>query len=324
MTSSAQKRVLSDYKILLNNSKILHESGIHYQFDENNLFKMKALIIGAKDTPYENGFYLFNITFPEDYPNLPPIFNYETNFRNIRFNPNLYTSGKVCISLLNTWSGAGVGEGWTPSNNIMSVLNSIQAMVMNEFPLMNEPGYEVISPDHENYNQVLRHENFHTAVLRMINATPYGFDCFLEVMKKHVVDHYEWYLNRIEELHKKYINKDVFKCSYQSNMAPNQYKEIYKNFILLGQSLSAELKIELKFPDEEHQAKILAETKKVVVEPEKAAEKAPKKPSKVDNDDDSDDSDDSSEEKPKPKKVLAKMPVKKAPTKKVPSKKTKT
>jgi hypothetical protein len=107
-------------------------------------------------------------------------------------------------------------------------------------------------------------------------------------------------------------------------MAPNQYKEIYKNFILLGQSLSAELKIELKFPDEEHQAKILAETKKVVVEPEKAAEKAPKKPSKVDNDDDSDDSDDSSEEKPKPKKVLAKMPVKKAPTKKVPSKKTKT
>ena len=29
----------------------------------------------------------------------------------VRFNPNLYNCGKVCLSLLGTWSG-GRGEGW--------------------------------------------------------------------------------------------------------------------------------------------------------------------------------------------------------------------
>lgn len=29
----------------------------------------------------------------------------------VRFNPNLYNCGKVCLSLLGTWAG-GKGEGW--------------------------------------------------------------------------------------------------------------------------------------------------------------------------------------------------------------------
>ena len=32
----------------------------------------------------------------------------------VRFNPNLYNCGKVCLSLLGTWSGAK-GETWDPS-----------------------------------------------------------------------------------------------------------------------------------------------------------------------------------------------------------------
>ena len=31
----------------------------------------------------------------------------------VRFNPNLYHCGKVCLSLLGTWS-AGQGESWSP------------------------------------------------------------------------------------------------------------------------------------------------------------------------------------------------------------------
>jgi hypothetical protein len=31
----------------------------------------------------------------------------------VRFNPNLYNCGKVCLSLLGTWSG-GQGESWDP------------------------------------------------------------------------------------------------------------------------------------------------------------------------------------------------------------------
>lgn len=34
----------------------------------------------------------------------------------VRFNPNLYNCGKVCLSLLGTWSGAK-GETWDPSSS---------------------------------------------------------------------------------------------------------------------------------------------------------------------------------------------------------------
>lgn len=33
--------------------------------------------------------------------------------RHLQFNPNLYNCGKVCLSLLGTWSG-GQGESWDP------------------------------------------------------------------------------------------------------------------------------------------------------------------------------------------------------------------
>jgi hypothetical protein len=36
----------------------------------------------------------------------------------VRFNPNLYNCGKVCLSLLGTWSGAK-GETWDPSASSM-------------------------------------------------------------------------------------------------------------------------------------------------------------------------------------------------------------
>jgi len=59
-----------------------------------------------------------------------------------RLNPNLYETGKVCLSLLGTWSGEA-GENWNPqSSNILQVLISIQGLVLVEEPFYNEPGFE--------------------------------------------------------------------------------------------------------------------------------------------------------------------------------------
>lgn len=61
----------------------------------------------------------------------------------LRLNPNLYECGKVCLSLLGTWSGKGC-EKWDPNKSTMlQVLVSIQALVLNEKPYFNEPGYEM-------------------------------------------------------------------------------------------------------------------------------------------------------------------------------------
>lgn len=60
----------------------------------------------------------------------------------LRVNPNLYESGKVCLSLLNTWTGSG-SEVWNPgSSTILQVLLSLQALVLNEKPYYNEAGYD--------------------------------------------------------------------------------------------------------------------------------------------------------------------------------------
>merc|ERR1711874_486932 len=56
-------------------------------------------------------------------------------------NPNLYEDGKVCVSLLGTWSGKGT-ETWTPNSNLLQLLVSIQGLILVNEPYFNEAGYE--------------------------------------------------------------------------------------------------------------------------------------------------------------------------------------
>ncbi|KAL0353758.1 UNVERIFIED_CONTAM: putative ubiquitin-conjugating enzyme E2 25 [Sesamum angustifolium] len=59
----------------------------------------------------------------------------------LRINPNLYSCGKVCLSLLNTWTG-GHKEKWIPGvSTMLQVLVSIQGLILNAKPYFNEPGY---------------------------------------------------------------------------------------------------------------------------------------------------------------------------------------
>ena len=75
---------------------------------------MKALVMGATGTPYAHGCYEYDIFFEDSYPNAPPKCNLETTGAGqIRFNPNLYNCGKVCLSLLGTWRGNAT-ENWDP------------------------------------------------------------------------------------------------------------------------------------------------------------------------------------------------------------------
>jgi baculoviral IAP repeat-containing protein 6 len=69
-------------------------------------FSSQVLITGPAETPYANGCFEFDVYFPPDYPNSPMHINLETTgHHTIRFNPNLYNDGKVCLSVLNTWHG---------------------------------------------------------------------------------------------------------------------------------------------------------------------------------------------------------------------------
>jgi ubiquitin-protein ligase len=85
-------------------------------------FPVQALITGPEDTPYHCGAFVFDIFFPDNYPNVPPqVLLRTTGGGTVRFNPNLYDSGKVCLSLLGTWSGTHACEKWTNKSTLLQV-----------------------------------------------------------------------------------------------------------------------------------------------------------------------------------------------------------
>ncbi|KAK5093636.1 hypothetical protein LTR16_007508, partial [Cryomyces antarcticus] len=87
---------------------------------------VKALIVGPPDTPYEFGFFEFDVRFPKEYPTKAPNVNATTtNGGRCRFNPNIYAQGKVCLSILGTWRGEP-GEEWSTAQDLESILISIQ------------------------------------------------------------------------------------------------------------------------------------------------------------------------------------------------------
>ncbi|MCL7022338.1 hypothetical protein MKW94_029828 [Papaver nudicaule] len=135
-SSEWAKAIQQDWRLL---GKDLPDT-IFVRAYEGRMDLLRAVIVGAAGTPYHDGLFFFDVYFPSHYPNTPPLVNYHAH--GLRLNPNLYDCGKVCLSLLNTWQGQ-TNECWIPKESTMlQVLLSIQALVLNEKPYFNEPGYE--------------------------------------------------------------------------------------------------------------------------------------------------------------------------------------
>lgn len=141
-TTKVQKKIMQQWKLLAND---LPES-IFVRVYETRVDLLRAAIVGARGTPYHDGLFFFDIAFPSDYPARPPLVCYRSF--GYRINPNLYTNGRVCLSLLNTWLGKK-SEKWDPQNStILQILLSIQALVLNERPYFNEPGNSLPGQTH--------------------------------------------------------------------------------------------------------------------------------------------------------------------------------
>uniref|UniRef100_A0A182LUL4 UBC core domain-containing protein n=1 Tax=Anopheles culicifacies TaxID=139723 RepID=A0A182LUL4_9DIPT len=138
-TSNAQ----SFYKAVQREHWLLRTAlppGVWVKTFEDRLDLLSVMIEGPKKTPYEDGLFLFDIQLGLDYPRAPPLCHY-ISYCSDRLNPNLYEDGKVCVSLLGTWSGKGT-EVWGPSSTLLQVIVSIQGLILVAEPYFNEAGYE--------------------------------------------------------------------------------------------------------------------------------------------------------------------------------------
>lgn len=107
------KAVQKEHKLLRNSLP----EGVWVRSFEDRLDLLSVLIEGPKRTPYEDGLFAFDIQLGHDYPISPPLCHY-ISYCSDRLNPNLYEDGKVCVSLLGTWSGRG-SEVWCPNSSTL-------------------------------------------------------------------------------------------------------------------------------------------------------------------------------------------------------------
>jgi ubiquitin-protein ligase len=124
----------------------LRAQGIYYWFDDSDIRKGAALVRGHAGTPYEGLLGLYDFVFPDEYPFSPPQVLWKTHDGITRFHPQLYKGGKVCLSILGTWTG----PGWASTMNLTSVVQILQSLFV-ENPLACEPGYEKGTLDQPKY-----------------------------------------------------------------------------------------------------------------------------------------------------------------------------
>ncbi|EJF62236.1 ubiquitin conjugating enzyme family protein [Dichomitus squalens] len=175
--------IAKELAVLTTNLPVAWNSSVFLRVDETRVDIIKALITGPEGTPYYNGCFLFDVFLGPNYNQSPPSVKYmTTNGGKYRFNPNLYADGKVCLSLLGTWSGPGWIAG---KSTLLQVLISIQSMILCEEPYLNEPGWANSggTPKSLAYSANIRRMVVKTAARPSASIRPYhGTDLLIQML----------------------------------------------------------------------------------------------------------------------------------------------
>ncbi|KAK7067357.1 Baculoviral IAP repeat-containing protein 6 [Halocaridina rubra] len=196
------KRLAQEAVTLSTSLPLSYSSSVFVRTDVDRLDIMKVLITGPEDTPYANGCFEFDVYFPVDYPTSPLHINLQTTGEGrVRFNPNLYQDGKVCLSILNTWHGRPE-EKWNPqTSSLLQVLVSIQSLIFVSEPYFNEPGYErsrgtpAAMQNSREYDANIRAATVRWAMLNQLRSPS---PCFKEVIERHFWLKHKEILEQIE------------------------------------------------------------------------------------------------------------------------------
>jgi len=126
MTTASSKLLQNQFKKIQSDPV----EGIFVELNNDNLFEWRVFIEGPKDTFYENGIFQLLMKFPNDYPMSPPVVQFTSEF----WHPNVYTDGKVCISILHPpghdeMSGELPEERWLPTQTVTTILLSIISLL---------------------------------------------------------------------------------------------------------------------------------------------------------------------------------------------------
>lgn len=228
MSKQVIKRIATRDMKEINNMN-LNELGVYIHFNEENIMEAYAMIIGPKNTPFENGILYFKINFPSNYPYSPPKIQYYSTSK-YRIHPNLYVGrshnqflGKVCLSVINTWSG----PKWTSIMHIGSVLLSIQSL-LEENPLHNEPGFEnEKGTRNDTYNEIVRYDTFKHLIYNNSIKIPENFKSFESIIQMHLSKEKHNILDKLISLKLLHPNKERISINIYNLSILRDYEYLY-------------------------------------------------------------------------------------------------
>jgi ubiquitin-conjugating enzyme E2 Z len=213
------KRLLKEIENFHSKNKVFHfgdtdiieieKDAIYLYVNPSNVLDLYCLVIGPEDTPYQNGYYLFYINITPDYPYSPPHVKYLTTDGTIRFNPNLYANGKVCLSILGTWTG----PPWSAVIKLDNLMQYLR-MILCSDPLRNEPGFSSPSQhivEAQFYAEYVSWYNMNYAILNVVQLK--NVHCIYK--KFHPVI--------CEDFRNKYVQHYEFICRQTSKYLPSNY-----------------------------------------------------------------------------------------------------
>jgi len=240
-----QKRILNDVSELNKNADEFIQSGIYWHIDEENIQKIWVVITGQEGTPYEDAPFFFEFTYTDNFPLMPPTGKFCTTDGRTRFNPNLYVDGKICLSILGTWSG----PSWTPVMTTKTILMSIIALVMTNEPVKNEPGWEKASKeDIDSYNLVVEYRSLQVGIIDQINNCPELFKPLLPQIIARFRRDFKKIMERVSRNLTLHDGKEIrprYGCHWKLN-----YTDLKNQMIELGMKYcpSTDLPVEITVP----------------------------------------------------------------------------
>ena len=120
------KRIKEEYRNL--NRSFVSSIGLTVGlFEENNYYRWKFTLIGAKDSIYCGGLFFLEIIFPNDYPETSPKIRFLTPIYHLNVNSssNACGIGAIRPNFINSWN---------PSSSIREILIKLYTIFYNQNP----------------------------------------------------------------------------------------------------------------------------------------------------------------------------------------------
>ncbi|KAF9133122.1 Ubiquitin-conjugating enzyme E2 G2 [Mortierella sp. GBA39] len=154
--SKSSKRIKAEYSEL----KLHPHNGIHAgPTDERNVYEWSVNINGPPGTAYEGAVLPGILTFPMEYPLLPP----KVRLVGQVFHPNVAPDGTVEIPILHVTGDDpsrhdSAQERWSPVQSVEKILLAVRGMFVHPFEenIANPQADELLKADKDKFEETVK------------------------------------------------------------------------------------------------------------------------------------------------------------------------